>query len=55
MATTAFGVALVIGLVAAVPVLEAAQPDPPRSAIPFREPGGACQEHSGGDTHRPGG
>ena len=27
----------------------------PRSAIPSRDPGGACQEHSGGDNRCPGG
>jgi hypothetical protein len=53
--TTAFAVAGAVGLVlAGLVVLGTAEPEP-RSAIPVRDPGGACQEHSGGDTRCPGG
>jgi hypothetical protein len=52
---TAFGSAAALGLLAAaVLVVGTARPEP-RSAIPVRDPGGACQEHSGGDTRCPGG
>jgi hypothetical protein len=52
---TAFGCAAALGLIAAgVLVLGTARPEP-RSAIPFHDPGGACQEYSGGDTRCPGG
>jgi hypothetical protein len=47
----AFGVALALGLVAAVPVAEDLAPEP---AAP-QQSGGGCQEHSGGDTRCPGG
>jgi hypothetical protein len=51
----AFGSAAVVGLVAAAVLVVGTAPREPRSAIPSRDPGGACQEHSGGDTRCPGG
>jgi hypothetical protein len=51
----AFVVAGGLSLVAAVLlVIGTARPEP-GSAIPVHDPGGACQEHSGGDTRCPGG
>ena len=51
----AFAVALGLGLLVAVPVLHVVDHGPPASAIPTHSPGGACQEHSGGDNRCPGG
>ncbi len=52
--TVAFCVALALGLLAAVPVVQAVAADRAPSAIPGTS-GGGCQEHSGGDTRCPGG
>ena len=52
---TAFGSAVAFALVGAVVLVLGTAPPEPRSAIPSREPGGACQEHSGGDNRCPGG
>ena len=54
-AGTAFGVALAVTLVLAVPVLASVERVPPGSAIPVHQRGIGCQEHSGGDTRCPGG
>jgi hypothetical protein len=51
----AFAVALGVALLASVPALHAVTPGPAPSAIPTHSGGGACQEHSGGDTRCPGG
>ena len=51
----AFVVAGGIALIAAVLLVVGAAPERPRSAIPSRDHGGACQEHSGGDNRCPGG
>jgi hypothetical protein len=51
----AFSLALALGLLASVPLFQAAGPDRVPSAIPVHSGGGACQEHSGGDTRCPGG
>jgi len=44
-----------IALVAAVLLVVGMANQQPRSAIPSRDPGGVCQEHSGGDNRCPGG
>jgi hypothetical protein len=51
----AFVIAGGLSLLAAVAVVVGTAPAEPRSAIPSRDPGGACQEHSGGDNRCPGG
>jgi len=51
----AFAVAGTIAFFAFVVVVVGTAPEEPRSAIPSRDPAGACQEHSGGDTRCPGG
>ena len=51
----AFVVAGGLSLLAAVAVVVGTAPEEPRSAIPSHQPGGACQEHSGGDNRCPGG
>jgi hypothetical protein len=51
----AFVVAGGLSLLAAVAVVGGTAPEEPRSAIPSHQPGGACQEHSGGDNRCPGG
>jgi hypothetical protein len=50
----AFGLAVVVGTVVALVVVVGTAPPEPRSAIPPHRPGGACQEHSGGDNRCPG-
>jgi hypothetical protein len=52
---TAFGCALAVGVVAGLVLIAGTAPRVPRSAVPTPRPGGACQEHSGGDTRCPGG
>jgi len=44
-----------IAFVAAVLLVVGMAKQEPRSAIPSRDPGGVCQEHSGGDNRCPGG
>jgi hypothetical protein len=51
----AFAVAGSLAFIAFVVVVVGTAPAAPRSAIPSRDPGGACQEHSGGDNRCPGG
>ncbi|TFV82912.1 hypothetical protein [Blastococcus sp. CT_GayMR16] len=52
---TAFGFAAALAFIGAVLVLIGTSPRQPGSAVPSHAPGGACQEHSGGDTRCPGG
>jgi hypothetical protein len=51
----AFVVAGGLSFVAAAVLVVGTARSEPRSAIPVHDPGGACQEHSGGDTRCPGG
>ena len=51
----AFVLAGGMALIAAVLLVVGMAKPEPRSAIPSRDPGGACQEHSGGDNRCPGG
>ena len=51
----AFVVAGGIALVAGALLVVGMAKQEPRSAIPSRDPGGVCQEHSGGDNRCPGG
>ena len=52
---TAFGCAAALGLLAAGVLVVGTTRSVPRSAVPVPDPGGACQEYSGGDTRCPGG
>jgi hypothetical protein len=52
--TTAFGVAVALGLIGAVVVVAGTARPAPRSAIPRHDPGGACQEYSGDGNRCPG-
>jgi hypothetical protein len=51
---TVFGAAAALGLVLAVATLVGTAEPAPRSAVPRHDPGGACQELSGGDNRCPG-
>jgi hypothetical protein len=52
---TAFGCAAALGLLAAGVLAVGTVRPVPGSAVPVHDLGGACQEHSGGDTRCPGG
>ena len=51
----AFGVAAAFALVGALVLVVGGARSAPRSAVPPSDPGGTCQEHSGGDNRCPGG